>query len=86
MDSIVVRKYEPKDHTDVIRMFSSGNLEHIKNGIVIGRKSSRVLAYCLMLLFSSGLFFSLPYACMALIAGFGIHYLNVYLIFKYYVW
>ena len=84
MDSITIRKYEPTYHTDVIRIFSSGNSEHIKNGINLGRKSPRVIAYCLMLMFSSGLFFSLPYVCM--IVGISVHYLSVHLIYKYFVW
>ena len=86
MDSITIRKYEPKDHIHVITIFSSGNSEHIKNGINLGRKSPRVLAYCLMLLFSSGLFLSLPFVCMSLIVGTSVHYLSVYLIYKYFVW
>ena len=52
MDSITIRKYEPKDHTDVNRMFISGNNDHIKIGLRFGRKNPRVISY-LILSFSS---------------------------------
>ena len=85
MDSILVRKYKPKDHSDVNRIFSLGNKGHIKNGLHIGRKSPRVLGY-LTLLFSIGLFHSILYGCIFVLFGLLIHYLSVNLFYGYYVW
>ena len=85
MDSILVRKYKPKDHSDVNRIFSLGNKGHIKNGLHIGRKNPAVLGY-LTLLFSIGLMYSILYGCIFVLFGLLIHYLSVTLLYGYYVW
>ena len=63
MDSILVRKYKPKDHSDVNRIFRSANIALIKNALGIGRKSPRVLGYLIML-FSIGFLYSIMYGCI----------------------
>ena len=85
MDSILVRKYKPKDHSDVNRIFSIGNKGHIKNGLHIGRKNPAVLGY-LTLLFSIGFLYSILYGFMFVLIGLFIHYLSVTLLYRYYVW
>ena len=85
MDSILVGKYKPKDHSDVNRIFSSSNIGLIKNALGIGRKNPRVLGY-LMLLFSIGFLYSLMYGCIFVLIGMFIHYLSVTMFYRYYVW
>ena len=84
MDSIIIRRYKPEDHGNVIRIFSAGNNEHIKNGVTIGRKNPRVICY-FILLFAVGLWYSLLYGILALNIGFSIHFASVFFIYKYYV-
>ena len=85
MNSILVRKYKPKDHSDVKRIFSSGNNGKIKNGLRIGRKSPRILGY-LTLLFSIGFLYSFLYGCLFVLFGLFIHCLSVTLFYQSYVW
>ena len=47
MDSIKIRKYKPEDHKDVSRIFGAGmsDMQTVKNGIALGRKSPYVIGY-----------------------------------------
>ena len=87
MDLIKIRKYEPDDHKDVSRIFGAGmsDMQTIKNGIAIGRKSPYVIGY-LTIIFLLGSFYSLFYGFIALTIGLSFHAFNVYFFFNFYTW
>ena len=87
MDSIKIRKYKPDDHKDVSRIFGAGmsDMQTIKNGIAIGRKSPYVIGY-LTIIFLMGSFYSLFYGFIALTIGLSFHAFIVYFMFNFYTW
>ena len=87
MDSIIIRKYKPEDHKDVSRIFGAGmsDMQTIKNGIALGRKSPYVIG-CLTILFLIGLFYSIVYGFIALAIGLLLHAFLVYFFFNFYTW
>ena len=87
MDSIIIRKYKPEDHKDVSRIFGAGmsDMQTIKNGIALGRKSPYVIGY-LTILFLIGLFYSIVYGFIALAIGLLLHAFLVYFFFNFYTW
>ena len=87
MDSIKIRKYKPDDHKDVSRIFGAGmsDMQTIKNGIALGRKSPYVIGY-LTILFLIGLFYSIVYGFIALAIGLLFHAFLVYFFFNFYTW
>ena len=87
MDSIKIRKYKPEDHKDVSRIFGAGmsDIQTIKNGIALGRKSPYVIGY-LTIIFLMGSFYSLFYGFIALTIGLSFHAFIVYFFFNFYTW
>merc|ERR1712037_750850 len=85
MDSIIIRKYKPEDHKDVSRIFGAGmsDMQTIKNGIALGRKSPYVIGY-LTILFLIGLFYSIVYGFITLAIGLLFHAFLVYFFFNFY--
>ena len=87
MDSIKIRKYKPDDHKDVSRIFGAGmsDMQTIKNGIALGRKSPYVIGY-LTIIFLMGSFYSIFYGFIALAIGLSFHAFIVYFFFNFYTW
>ena len=87
MDTITIRKYKPEDHNDVLRIFTAGmgDIQVLKNGIHLGRRSPIVIGY-LTILFIMGLFHSVLYGFITLVIGLLLHAFIVYLFFNVYPW
>ena len=87
MDSIKIRKYKQEDHKDVSRIFGAGmsDMQTIKNGIALGRKSPYVIGY-LTIIFMMGSFYSLFYGFIALTIGLSFQAFMVYFVFNFYTW
>ena len=87
MDSIIIRKYKPEDHKDVLRIFGAGmsDMQTIQNGIALGRKSPYVIGY-LTILFLMGSLYSIFYGFIALTIGLSFHAFIVYFFFNFYTW
>ncbi len=81
---IKIRKYQVKDHKNVRRLFSQGNNEHVANGIKIGLRSPKVLAY-LAVAFVWGYQYSIYLAITALTFGLSVQVVTVYLVDFFYV-
>ncbi len=78
-----IRKYQAKDHGDVKRIFGEGIYEHIPNGIKLGLRSPKVLAY-LAVAFVWGYQYSIYLAISALGLAIGLQALSVYLCYELY--
>jgi hypothetical protein len=85
MASIVIQNYEPENHEDVKRIFASGQMDMIINGIIIGWQKLTVIGY-IIFLFVFGSLFSLYYGLLGFIFGMSIHAGSVYCVFAIYVW
>jgi hypothetical protein len=80
MDSIKIRKYKPEDHKDVSRIFGAGmsDMQTVKNGIALGRKSPYVIGLYLTIIFLMGSLYSLFHGFIALTIGLSFHAFIVY--------
>ena len=80
MDSIGIQDYKPENYEDVRRIFTSGMIEQIPKGIIIGCQKPSVIGYISFLCIFGSLF-SLYYGMLGLIIGFLIHSGSVYLVY-----
>ena len=87
MEPITIRKYKSEDHKEVNLIFGRGisDIEHIKNGIIIGWKSPCVIMYWIVL-FLIGCYFSISYGFFSLLIGIALQATSVFLCYHVYVW
>ena len=87
MSLINIRKYKPQDHKDVNRIFAKSltDLQHCKDGVLIGWQNPCVISY-ITIMFFMGLLYSISYGIIALLIGIGLHGLFVFANYHFYVW
>ena len=66
--TIVVRKYEIKDHNDVRKIFGNGVTEHVMNGIKVSLKDASVLAKLIFIFILGSYFGSIKHGLIAISA------------------
>jgi hypothetical protein len=86
MATIVIRKYDVDDYNEVNCLFVLSFKDYIKNGIIGGMKTPKILTGLIFLFLSGFMFSSLYHGIIACFIGICVHAACVTLVYVMYLW